>query len=428
MRRLFSLVLLCALQLACGAAEPLAPPNLVLVIGDDHGYPDFGFMGSQLARTPSLDRLAAEGAFFRVGYSTASVCRPALRSLLTGLEPSQYVLRERAISERLGQKAPPLAVISEIATLPRLLGANGYTSFQAGKHYEGPYSVAGFDEGMILRAGPEARKAGTRILRETMAPVTEFIDRNRDRPFFVWLAPNVPHLPHDPPPEYLELYRDSGLPPRARRYFASVSWFDAAVGALVDHLEARGLRERTLLVYLADNGWDVSGSSDPSLYLLGGPRGKKTLHELGFRTPILFWGPGRIGAGQKLDSLVSIVDVFATLLDYAGVAAPVGRPGRSLRPVLEGTAAGGRDVLIGTMDGIRGDPPAGPRGGFFWRDRRWRYLERHRGGAALYDLDADPGETRNVAAAHPEIVARARREVRAWQRNVIAPPAVEVAP
>jgi arylsulfatase A-like enzyme len=414
-RRRLGLAALACLLAGCGAHGVSAPPDIVLVIGDDQGYTDFGFMGSTVAHTPRLDRLASQGTVFRVGYSTASVCRPALQTLLTGLEPLEYTALARALGGA-GAAAPGSGdVVQRIDTLPRLLAQRGYASFQAGKHYEGSFAEAGFSEGMVTRQDREGRRAGEALVRETMQPVLDFVDRHRAQPFFLWFAPRLPHLPHDPPAEYLEPYRDTGLARPELLYFGSVTWFDTALGRLLDHLDSLGLGDRTLVVYLVDNGWEATASLEGSDYLLGGPRGKKSLHEIGFRTPIVFRWPGHVRAGATSDALVSILDVFPTLLDYAGAVPPPGRLGHSLRPALEGSGRVGRRALVGAMDGLRGDPPGGPFGGVFWRSPRWHYLYRRSGREALYDLRSDPGERRDVAAAHPGVVQRARGALRAWE-------------
>jgi uncharacterized sulfatase len=404
----------------------------VLIIADDLGYTDLGFMGSQVAQTPHLDRLAAEGTVFPVGYSTASVCRPALRSLLTGLHPIQYLLREQWLAKEGTPSSPAAPVIRTMATLPRLLAARGYASFQAGKHFEGPYAAAGFSEGMNRVGGRVGLDAGTRLVRETVEPVNDFLERHRNEPFFLWFAPMIPHLPHDPPRELLRALRDAPIPLGARPYYASIRWLDGAVGDLLERLDALGLRERTLVVFASDNGWDASRPDDPQQALIGGSKGKKSLHELGYRTPIVFRWPGRIPAGVVDERLVSLVDLYPTLLDFAGVPVPAGRDGVSLRPVLEGEGGSTRAALIGSADGVRGDHFAPARGGFFWRTQRWHYLARHQAGDALYDLEADPGETRDVAAFHPEVVKRARAATRAWQLRMVemTPPRddVEAAP
>ena len=415
--RVQAAVVVALLLFACAGGEP-APPNLVLVIGDDHGYPDFGFMGSPVVQTPRLDRLAAEGVVFPVGYSTASLCRPALRTLLTGLEPSQYARMEYAARRSPDADAASTPLIREIQTLPRLLAERGYKSFQAGKYSEGHYRSAGFSEGMVEHPGNRGLRSSSRLVRESLDPVLEFVSENAERPFFLWFAPKLPHLPHDPPARHVALYAEADVWSGARDYYAMISWFDEAVGQLVDHIDGLALGRRTLIVYLADNGWDARPSADEEHSLLGGPQGKKTLYELGFRTPIVLRWLGELPGGVVRDELVSAVDLFPTLLDYAGVATPPDRPGHSLRPLLEGRGPWPRAELIGSSHVVRTDEPRLAMGGFFWRDARWHYLEPAQRSVELYDLDVDPGESRNVAKLHPEVVARARAAIREWSASL----------
>lgn len=416
---------------AAPAAEPPErPPNLVLVIGDDQSYRDFGFMGSQVARTPRLDRLAAEGTVFTLGYSTASLCKPALRTLLTGLLPIQF----EAIARERGSRADPAQGewdIERLETLPRILASRGYASFQAGKYRDGPYTTAGFTEGMNREPGAHE---GDALARETMQPVFDFVDRSAQRPFFLWFAPKIPHLPHDPPQRFLDLYAEAGLPPGTADYYGSVSWFDWSVGALLDHLEARGLRENTLVVYVVDNGWQELPDApfgeriDPNVFLLGGPKGKASFYDEGFRTPIVFAGPG-VPAGRRIDSLVSIVHLFPTLLDYAGADAPRDRASISLRPALEGRRPPPGGPVIGHVRLVRSDRPDGTRvaesdmvpGGFFVRTEDWHYFWSEAGEHALFSLGVDPEENEDVVATHPDFARKHRARIRRWMRRLGIP-------
>ena len=291
-------------------------PNIVLVIGDDQGYPDFGFMGSPLARTPNLDGLAAGGTLFRFGYTTASACRPALFSLLTGLDPLEFEARAGfdpvnfLIPSRDGRRPFQLsrAPLAGIATLPRLLAEHGYASLQAGKYWEGHYAIAGFSDGMTTTM----MKQGTRLVRETTESVYAFPRAHSETPFFLWFAPTIPHVPHDAPRRFFDLYDGVEVPAGRHGYYASVSWLDASVGELVRHLEEHGLRERTLVAYVTDNGWRATGY-DPSHGRSGfsrdGGRGKFSLYEMGFRNPIILNWPWRVSAGKVSDALVSTVDL-----------------------------------------------------------------------------------------------------------------------
>jgi uncharacterized sulfatase len=418
MRRVGAFVLCLLCTLACSPeGAPERPPNIVLIIGDDHGYRDFGFMGSEIVETPNLDRLAAGGVVFPLGYSTASVCRPSLRSLLTGLHPLEFErFEQRRI--RQGSKGGPKPPLRDMfQTLPALLAERGYASFQSGKYQEGSFENAGFTHGMTRTGGKVGRQQGIRIARETMDPVFEFIDEHVERPFFVWFAPQLPHLPHNPPKHFKEPYDDLDLPWFAPGYYASVSWFDDSVGRLVDHLAQRGLLETTLIVYLADNGWQAPGDGVDYDYVLGGHQGKMSLYEVGFRTPVIFSWPGRIGSPRTDDSLISTVDLFPTLLDFAGSRLPSNRDGRDLRPILDGKAEGTRAELIGTAATLRSDRPDGPAGGSFLRNRRWHYLWYNDGRQALFDLESDPDERHDVAGKHPEKILRFNEQIRTWARN-----------
>jgi arylsulfatase A-like enzyme len=415
--------LLAVVGLAGCRGEAPPPPNIVLVIGDDLGYPDSGFMGSPIVETPNLDRLAREGVVFRNGYATASLCRPSLRSLLTGLHPLQWTARIREL-ESQGVRRPPAEAIRAFTTLPMLLAKRGYTSFQGGKFWEGSFSLAGFDAGMQLHGdGVNDSRDGTPFGRETLEPLWSFLDAHAHAPFFVWFAPMLPHLPHDAGEEYLRRYRDRGLGAPAVAYYANVTRFDAVVGDLVSGLERRGLLERTLLVYLADNGWDQRPDAPAGEAGLDGPRGKRTLYDLGFRTPIVLRWPGHVPAGAVRDELVSAVDLFPTLLDYAGVAAPPGLPGASLRPLLEDRGRWARRTLVEGMTDLRGGagvPPNRPRKetGWFVRRGRWHYLWYEGDGQELYDVVSDPREERDLARERPRLARRLRREIRAFRERI----------
>jgi len=446
-------VLLLASACWFGAAPPpdVERPNIVLIIGDDHGYPDFGFMGSPYVETPQLDRLAAEGTVFTHGYNTASLCKPSLLTLLTGLYPHQFSARARVL-RNLGVRRRPREWIQVFATLPRLLAERGYESFQAGKLWEGDYASAGFTDGM-LKPGQSVKHAGEgRWLgrRLPLDSVFDFIDAHVDRPFFLWFAPMLPHTPHDASEKYRSRYRGRGLAPSAIGYYANITRFDQLVSELISHLEDAGLRERTLVVYLADNGWDQRPHGD-NHRLLGGDRGKRSMYEMGLRTPIVFSWPGVVPGGVVSDALVSTVDLFPTFLDYAGAPQPDNRPGRSLRSLIQEGTGWRRDRVIGSRTNRRPEsdsdsepeepltefeeiaseleaPAAGSEepgsGGpgapsqyrsYFLRDRKWWYIWREtRGVDQLYEAERDPRAERDLAAQRPEVVRRLREQIRAW--------------
>ena len=435
---------------ADGAGQP---PNIVLIIGDDHGFPYFGFTGSEHVHTPHLDRLASEGATFLLAHVTANHCRPSLQTLITGLYPMQIRLRtDRYHAEAVEGDAARKALSDEerqqwdaffyaralrfFTTLPTLLAEQGYTSFQAGKWWEHSYESGGFAEGMSQGWAMEEwgqpgwfRKfmggEGMDLARETLQPVFDFIDRHTDRPFFLWYAPSLPHTPLNPPPEHYAHYANTTLSESAKEYYGNCTWFDAGVGDLVRHLEDRGLRENTLFVYVNDNGWEqppfAEYRNDAILYANGGPRGKLSMHDLAFRTPIILYWPGRIEPKVFEWDLVSTVDIVPTLLDYAGLEPPTDLPGRSLRTIIEGSDGPERKHLIGHVTQLRSsdDVMGKPADGYYLRTQRWHFtwdVSEHV--MRLYDMEANPEATENVIEEHPLVARRFQRAIHTWKARI----------
>lgn len=441
-RQLMLIVLLLAAfsfpQWGCGPSIA-GRPNLVLIISDDQGYPDFGFMGSEHVATPELDRLAAEGTVFRNAYLTSSICGPSLQSLLTGLNPFEYNVRLIGLRQR-GIVRGSKSALQDFSTLPRLLGRRGYATFQGGKIVETDHEIAGFSDGISHLAGETATWAGAgMIARSTMQPIYDFIDDNADNPFFLWFAPLLPHLPHDAPARYRAAFEGKGYSPAAIAYYANIARFDEAVGQLIQHLEEQGLRENTLIVFLSDNGWDQGPFAPRGAIGLGGKMGKKSMYELGFRTPIVFNWSGQVPAGVVHDDLVSSIDLYPTFLDYAGVPAMSGRHGESLRSVIEGRGKWKREHLLGSMVHVRDHVlrPAGlgevsltrPEFSYFVRSERWHYIWHKDWGAdELFDLHVDPEENLDVAFRHPRLVTMFRKEILEWQQQMWERPKGEVGP
>ena len=418
-------IALCVVAASVALAETLGqrPPNIVLIIGDDVGYRDYGFMGSPHAKTPHLDALAAEGLVLEQGFSTASLCRPSLQTLLSGLYPDQW-------ERRSGR--------GQIETLPGLLAKSGYATFQGGKLWEGSFSDVGFAEGMSRgrsaeaearygRVGAAAGDFGLELGRSTMEPLKRFLRRHRGAPVFVWFAPMLPHAPHDAPRRFEAPYED--LSPEARAYFANLSRLDARVGELLATLEILDLERHTLVVYLADNGWQQDPADRSHRLPYGGPRGKASLSEPGFRTPIVLRWPGHIPPGSRSREVVSTVDLFPTLLHAAGAAVPPSRPGQDLGPLLRDPSLAGPGRAFGSMRRLRstrsdGSAEAGSdrieaRRGLFVRTAEWRYVfdpQTHRG--RLFRIDEDPEESDDLSEKHPEIAEELRGRLSEWVRSL----------
>lgn len=426
---------------ACRSSETAAPaptpPNIIYILGDDHGYPYFGFMGDQTVRTPNLDQLAAESMVFPRAYTTASTCRLSLMTLLTGLHPEQWRAKNQMLEQQSGEERYDYRELIDMETLPKLLSRAGYATFQGGKYWEGTYDLAGFSHGMKYRLDQSAIDEfgqlgalsggdGLGLGRETMAPVFNFIDEvSGKKPFFVWFAPLLPHEPHDAPGRYRQAYLGKGLSEGAIAYYANISWFDDVLGQLLAFLDQRGLRENTLLVYLSDNGWQQGPTEQWGID--GGPRGKNSVYDLGFRTPLLFSLPSVIAPGVNEQQLVSAVDLLPTMLGFAGLPTPEDSLGFSLHDRLTGVAEQAAPYRSDVVAGIRSVRAEFSRKlddtlsigreeeAYFVRDQQWRFVWLKSSNATeLYDIENDPIETQNLAAGHPELVAKYQRRVDEW--------------
>jgi len=446
--------------------RPDGPPNVVLVIADDLGWPYLGFLGDENVITPNMDILGRGGSVFEVGHATSNFCRPTLQSLVTGLYPVQYEQRAEQIAARKLLNTPlpdgvdtdrerqvlrqqyETSAIEDFATLPRVLEGTGYASHQSGKWWEQSYAHGGFTHGMTGSwSWEQAAELGDKwfftfmggqgmdIGRETMAPVTEFIEEHADQPFFVWYGPALPHTPLNAPDRFYKYFQDrEDLSESAKLYYANIAWFDWGVGALIDTLRDQRVLDNTLIVYINDNGWeqpaDVEYADNHITFANGGPRGKGSFFETGFRTPIIFYWKGKITPMRDANTLVSAIDIMPTILDYAGAKAPEGLPGYSLRPAIEGgEVSQARDYFVGRLTQHRGgtdfrgnpderikDHMGGAMSGYYLRDARWHFVWiPENDETALYDLDNDPGQTRDASADNAALVERFKASIAEWR-------------
>ena len=415
------------------------PPNIVLIISDDQAWTDYGFMGHPVIQTPHLDRLAAESATFLRGYVPTALCRPSLMSIMTGLYPHQHRTtgndpaltpqnRQRAATAQVDLRELLICHVDRYSTLPRLLSQRGYWSFQSGKWWEGNFRRGGFTDGMTIgypHKGGRHGDVGLRIGREGLQPIFQFIDRavQAHRPFFVWYAPMMPHTPHTPPDRLLQKYRRLVSSESVARYDAMCEWFDETCGQLLDYLDQKGLRQNTLVIYLADNGW-IQDPHGPRF----APRSKQSPYEGGVRTPILFHWPGVIVPGRR-DELCRSIDILPTILAAVGLCIPPNLPGKNLMPALRtGRPAGIHEAYGETFAHDIADIED-PEASLLYRwviEDRWKLILTYDGTTGhvrylptdmrpqLYDLKTDPHETHNVAAEHPDLVRRLAQKLNDW--------------
>ena len=435
-----------------GAAES-APPNVVLILSDDQHWSDYGFMGHEHLQTPALDRLASESLVFRRGYVPFSLCCPSLASLITGRYPHEHLIVGNDPPEAYGvsRRSPEGRKIFEAGreemtkrfgqwpTLPKLLGEHGYRSLQTGKWWQGHYSQGGFDEGMTK--GSRHGDEGLAIGRKTMQPVFDFIDRCSDteQPFFIWYAPMLPHTPHDPEKSFVQHYESKTDSIHVAKYWGNVERFDTTVGDLIDHLEANGLSENTLVVYVCDNGW----ITNPENGKYAG-KSKRSPYDGGLRTPIMLRQPGKIVPGTS-NSLASSLDLVPTILARCQISAPKDLPGINL---LDKEAVTARKQLFGACYVHTLADIEKPGRNLLWRwtvkdvsaEEIWKLIEPatygapgnhslpkgetnidavskesfEKGRAQLFDVAVDPDEQNNVATTNAEVVKQLQHDLNTW--------------
>lgn len=391
-----------------------AKPNVILIISDDHGFNDYGFMGHETVKTPHLDRMAAESLLYTRGY-VMPVCSPSLACLLTGKMPHANGITGNDLAGGKPQRSnrEPLAkrLLENSLMLPKAVTEAGYLTFQTGKLWNVTYKDVGFTHGMTDTAGRHG-DAGLDIGRKGMKPIYDFIEtaRAEGKPFFIWHAPMMPHDPHTPPARLLAKYKGKGLTPDAEKYFAMVEWFDETVGELDAYLEEKGLKENTVILYLADNGWDAARGYK-------GDRAKLTPYELGIRTPMFVRWPGKVEPVRDDETLAHITDFAPTILKMTGAKNPGDLPGLTLTDRAAMKARKSVFVEAYTHDIADLADPAKSRIADVVIDGWWKLIVP---GAAkpdrpfstvpetvvLYDLKSDPLDKTDVSKEHPEEVAR----------------------
>lgn len=415
------------------AADP--KPNIVLIVSDDQGWTDYGFMGHAHIKTPHLDRLAERSVLFERGYVAAPLCRPSLASMITGRYPFAHRITGNDVDGRNNREALDKPLRAAFHTLPsfiRELTANGYLAHQSGKWWEGSFNDGGFTHGMTR--GGRHGDAGLEIGRTAMTPVTDFIDAAtaEKKPFLVWYAPFLPHTPHNPPKRLLEKYTRPDRADDVAHYYAMCEWFDETCGDLLDHLDRRGLQENTVVIYIGDNGWAArsSNAADPNQERWQGYalRSKSSPYEMGIRTPIMVSWPLHVKPTRSQD-LAHAIDLFPTIAAAAGIEPPKHLPGINL---LDANAREKRDTVFGVCHSVFNMTPDNPDVTlqYLWCvSGDWKLLLRYDGKdtthyknihnwdtqpVRLYNLRDDPHENHERSTAHPEIVDRLRKKIEAW--------------
>ncbi|WP_158633612.1 sulfatase [Tautonia sociabilis] len=439
------------------------PPNVVLILADDLGWSDLACFGADLHETPRIDAMAREGVRFTSAYA-APVCSPTRAALLTGTHPARLHMTVWYEQARRSQRDRPLIPPATVADLPHsertlaeALRDAGYLTAHVGKWHLGAAShypeTQGFDVnvgGTFWGAPPtfffpyrglwsnsdeyryvpdlEWGAPGEYLTDRLTDEALRIIARAGDRPVYLNLWYHAVHTPIEARPEVVDRYRARLSAEHRHRnptYAAMVDILDHNVGRLLDGLERLGTLDETILIFLSDNGGYINEYRGEVVTSNAPLRsGKGSLYEGGIRVPLIVRSPEGAGAGTVVEEPVTVMDLFPTILDLAGVPDDPVRAdrgdGRSLAPLLDGpsdTAWDGHDALFWHFPHYY--PTTTPVGAI--RSGDWKLLEYFEDGRVeLYDLASDPSERHDRAEDCPDLVASLRRRLRDWRREVDA--------
>lgn len=435
--------LACALFLSTGLTTAKEQPNVLMIVVDDLRT-ELNCYGVKAVHSPNIDRLARKGMLFENAYAQYPVCNPSRSSFLTGLRPDEVGITSNTV--------PLRRVWPDLVTLPQLFRENGYYTAGLGKIYhlsvdevtkeghkvlfEDPKSWDYFFDALhntteLGRKGEGRNLTGGKIPWATWqategddvdqpdGQITEevirVLEENHEKPFFIGYGIHKPHDPFIAPKKYFDLYpkgrtelakepEDRITPPKLavpnhrdfaeftdkerrefkRAYHAGVSFADAQIGKVFETMDRLKLWDNTIVIIMGDHGYHLGEH---------GWWNKVTLFEDGSRAPMIIWVPEASGMGQPTDSIMEFVDLYPTLIDYAGLEAPHELSGISMRPIFDDPQAETKKAAYSQVN-------RGPHVGRSVRTARWRYTEWGEDGklgAELYDHSKDSGEYYNLA-------------------------------
>jgi len=429
-------------------AKQTGKPNIVFILADDLGRHQLNCYGNPFYETPRIDALAAEGVRFTDAYAACPVCSPTRASIMTGKYPARL-----HITDYIPGNAYPHAKLKtpdwtkhlplEEVTIPEMLKEAGYVSGHFGKWHLGldekpspgrpcePESQ-GFDDVLVTekpKSGEAAQATASaeydaHHAREITGRAIRFINENKDRPFFCYVAH---HLVHRPEMEYGPRIIKYATKPEASNKMgnnpvlgAMVETLDTQVGRLLDALKEAGLEENTIVIFFSDNG-DLYGREQLDPFY----GAKADLYEGGIRMPLIIRWPGVVDPGTVCGEMTASIDFFPTFAEIAGIKPAVpSLDGISIVPALPHSGTLNRDALYWHYPHYHklGIAPSGAI-----REGKYKLIEWFEksidgpdteGALALFDLEADPGERHNLASAMPDKCRDLYEKLRAWRKAV----------
>jgi arylsulfatase A-like enzyme len=396
-------------------------PNIIIILVDDAGYVDFGFMGSKDLQTPHIDALAQSGVKFTDAHVSATVCAPSRAGLITGKYQQRFGFEANGTGG--------IGLSDNVTTIADVFKNNGYNTYALGKWHLGEVesdhpNQRGFDEFYGFLAGSRSyfpldnpskeqmlqHNGGRVVFEGYMTDVlgnqsVTFVEASKDKPFFMYLAYNAVHTPMHAKEEDLERFK--GHP---RKELAAMTWcLDKNVGKLLDKLEALGKRDNTLIYFLSDNGGAHNNQS--STGPLKGWKGNK--FEGGHRVPFVVSWPEEIIAGTSFEGLTSSLDIFTTSMEAAKIKKP-----ESLQ--LDG---------VNLLPYLKNEKKGNPHETLFWRKLdesaarmgNYKRINLKNYGSIMYDLSKDLGETNDVSQQCPKTFDSIEVAYANWQSQLIHP-------
>jgi arylsulfatase A-like enzyme len=433
MTRVTSLLWALLIGFAVSALSAAEKPNFVLIFADDLGINDLSCYGRKDQPTPNLDRMAADGIRFTCGYCSQPICSPSRAGIMTGRWPARLHIttflpgRPDAASQMVLHPKINMQLPLEEKTVAEYLKDAGYATAAIGKWHLGNAGFTpkeqGFDYVFAGRPNtePSATEGGKGEYEHT-GHALKFIEENKDKPFFLYLPYNTPHIPLAGKKELIEKHKSAFYP----TYAAMMETMDDCVGLILKKLKDLGLDEKTLVVFTSDNGGlsVLEFPGGPSTYNAPYRGGKGFVYEGGLREPTIVRWPGKIKPAV-VDTPIVNLDYLPTFLFLAGIDVPKNVDGVSIAPLLLGTGALAPRKFFWHFPHYnnQGGRPAGAL-----RDGDWKYVTYYDSGETqLFNLKDDIGEVKNLAALNAAEVARLKKLHDEWltaidaQRNTPNP-------
>jgi arylsulfatase A-like enzyme len=435
-------------------------PNIIFILADDLGYGDLGCFGQKIIQTPNIDRMAAEGMIFTDHYAGSTVCAPSRCCLMTGLHSGHALVRGNArvplrpsdvtVAELLKKAGYSTGIIGkwglgepESTGIPNKQGFDywfGYLNQRHAHNYYPKYLWRNEQEVVLENEvnhvidGRDRTPGGVATKRIEYShdlfaeEALRFVQKNKDKTFFLYLAFTIPHANNEAGNKGMEvpshgLYSNRDWPEPQKGHAAMITRMDGDIGRLMAELKKLGLDEDTFVFFSSDNGPHKEGGADPAFFNSSGPlRGyKRALYEGGIRVPTIARWPGKIKAGSVTGHISAFWDFLPTCCDLAGIKTPEGIDGISMLPTLLGqTTKQKKHEFLYWEFHEQGKRQAVRMGD--WKGVRQNIAKNPNAPIELYYLKTDIAEQHNVAKQHPQIIAKmedimssARTPSKHWQ-------------